>query len=84
MREEVTRWHNVIEVGECEAGLTMTIATQPHQWPAEGLTRVPYWVYCDRDIYETEQERIFRGRPGIFSASRPSCRAPTAIAARSR
>ena len=39
----------------------MTIATQPHQWPAEGLTRVPYWVYSDRDIYAAEQERIFRG-----------------------
>src|SRR3982075_1477373 len=32
-----------------------------HQWPAEGLTRVPYWVYSDRGIYEEEQARIFRG-----------------------
>src|SRR3989454_337306 len=30
-------------------------------WPAEGLTRVPYWVYQDADIYQREQERIFRG-----------------------
>ena len=30
-------------------------------WPAEGLTRVPYWVYSDRDLYEDEQARIFRG-----------------------
>ena len=39
----------------------MNLQTNTHQWPPEGLTRVPYWVYCDRDIYETEQERIFRG-----------------------
>src|SRR5262249_45677851 len=31
------------------------------RWPAEGLTRVPYWVYSDRDVYEEEQARIFRG-----------------------
>ena len=34
---------------------------QTHHWPAEGLTRVPYWVYSDAAIYEEEQERIFRG-----------------------
>src|SRR5688572_9112775 len=30
-------------------------------WPAEGATRVPYWVYQDQDVYREEQERIFRG-----------------------
>jgi anthranilate 1,2-dioxygenase large subunit/terephthalate 1,2-dioxygenase oxygenase component alpha subunit len=30
-------------------------------WPAEGLTRVPYWVYQDEDIYRREQQTIFRG-----------------------
>jgi phenylpropionate dioxygenase-like ring-hydroxylating dioxygenase large terminal subunit len=30
-------------------------------WPAEGATRVPYWVYQDQDIYDREQERIWRG-----------------------
>lgn len=30
-------------------------------WPAEGVTRVPYWVYQDEEIYREEQERIFRG-----------------------
>jgi phenylpropionate dioxygenase-like ring-hydroxylating dioxygenase large terminal subunit len=30
-------------------------------WPAEGNTRVPYWVYQDEAIYALEQERIFRG-----------------------
>src|SRR5262252_2890115 len=39
----------------------MTIAAERRRWPAEGLTRVPYWVYSDRDVYEEEQARVFRG-----------------------
>ena len=42
------------------------MAAISHQWPAEGLTRVPYWVYCDRDTYEEEQARIFRGPTWSF------------------
>jgi len=30
-------------------------------WPAEGLTRVPYWVYQDEDVYKEEQAKIWRG-----------------------
>jgi anthranilate 1,2-dioxygenase large subunit len=30
-------------------------------WPAEGLTRVPYWVFQDEGLYRSEQRRIFRG-----------------------
>jgi phenylpropionate dioxygenase-like ring-hydroxylating dioxygenase large terminal subunit len=30
-------------------------------WPAEGIARVPYWVYQDEDVYAREQERIYRG-----------------------
>ena len=30
-------------------------------WPAEGATRVPYWVYQDPDVYREEQERIWLG-----------------------
>jgi len=30
-------------------------------WPAEGATRVPYWVYQDEEVYREEQRRIFRG-----------------------
>ena len=36
------------------------------RWPAEGLTRVPYWLYSDRDLYAEEQERIFRGNTWTF------------------
>ncbi|WP_166676926.1 aromatic ring-hydroxylating dioxygenase subunit alpha [Paraburkholderia caballeronis] len=30
-------------------------------WPAEGLTRVPYSVFQDKDVYADEQDAIFRG-----------------------
>jgi phenylpropionate dioxygenase-like ring-hydroxylating dioxygenase large terminal subunit len=30
-------------------------------WPAEGLTRVPDWVYTDQEVYEREVDRIFHG-----------------------
>jgi anthranilate 1,2-dioxygenase large subunit len=30
-------------------------------WPSDGLTRVPFWVFQDRDIYAAEQRRIFQG-----------------------
>jgi salicylate 5-hydroxylase large subunit len=30
-------------------------------WPAEGVTRVPFWVYTDPELYVREQERIFGG-----------------------
>src|SRR5258708_33923628 len=39
----------------------MNMHTAMRPWPAEGLTRVPYWVYSDRALYDEEQERIFRG-----------------------
>ncbi len=31
------------------------------EWPAEGVTRAPYRVMSDPEIYAQEQERIFRG-----------------------
>ena len=30
-------------------------------WPAEGDSRVPYWVYTDEAVYRREIERIFEG-----------------------
>jgi phenylpropionate dioxygenase-like ring-hydroxylating dioxygenase large terminal subunit len=44
----------------------MTSAAQARHWPAEGLTRVPYWLYADGDVYEQEQARIFRGPTWSF------------------
>ena len=31
------------------------------QWPSADCSRVPYWVYTDRALYDAEQERIFAG-----------------------
>src|SRR6201994_3866808 len=32
-----------------------------HVWPSDGITRVPFWVFQDREIYAAEQRRIFQG-----------------------
>jgi phenylpropionate dioxygenase-like ring-hydroxylating dioxygenase large terminal subunit len=44
----------------------MDIHGARRQWPAEGLTRVPYRLYSDRELYAEEQERIFRGDTWTF------------------
>ena len=44
----------------------MNIRADGRQWPAEGLTRVPYWVYSDRLLYDEEQARLFRGDAWTF------------------
>jgi anthranilate 1,2-dioxygenase large subunit len=31
------------------------------QWPAEGVARAPFRLFSDLEIYQLEQERIFRG-----------------------
>ena len=36
-------------------------ATAFGPWPAEGLTRVPYWVFQREDVYAAEQARLFQG-----------------------
>ena len=30
-------------------------------WPEGGVTRVPFQVFSDKEIYAMEQEKIFRG-----------------------
>ncbi len=42
--------------------------TKRYVWPAEGLTRIPDWVYTDQTIYEREIERIFHGRTWNYVA----------------
>src|SRR5206468_1802687 len=37
-------------------------------WPAEGVSRVPYWVYTDAEVYRREQQRIFRGASWSYVA----------------
>ena len=38
-----------------------TQLSEPLQWPAEGVTRIPFRLFSDEEIYSLEQERIFRG-----------------------
>ncbi len=47
-----------------------------YAWPAEGLTRIPDWVYTDNWIYEREVERIFKGRTWNYVALESEVPAP--------
>ena len=38
------------------------------EWPAEGLARIPDWVYTSEAIYEREVARIFHGRTWNYVA----------------
>ena len=38
------------------------------EWPREGLSRIPYWVYSDAALYAREQERIFAGQSWNYVA----------------
>ena len=44
------------------------------RWPEEGVSRIPYWVYADPEVYRLEQERIFRGPSWSYVAL--SCEVP--------
>jgi anthranilate 1,2-dioxygenase large subunit len=37
------------------------------RWPQEDC-RIPYWVFLDKEVYDREQERIFRGPTWSFLA----------------
>ncbi len=37
-------------------------------WPGDGVTRTPYWVFQDPELYEAEQRRIFQGPTWNFLA----------------
>ncbi len=45
-------------------------------WPSEGVSRVPYAVYSDADVYRAEQQRLFRGPVWSFLAM--ECEIPQA------
>ena len=41
--------------------MTAHITQERSAWPQNELTRVPYWVYDDQDVYRQEQEGIYQG-----------------------
>jgi anthranilate 1,2-dioxygenase large subunit len=42
--------------------------TRRYVWPADGLSRIPDWVYTDQTIYEREVDKIFHGRTWNYVA----------------
>ncbi|NBT42210.1 MAG: Rieske (2Fe-2S) protein, partial [Alphaproteobacteria bacterium] len=35
--------------------------SEPFIWPEEGISRIPYRLFFDPEIYKLEQEKIFKG-----------------------
>ena len=50
-----------------------TQLSEPLQWPAEGVTRIPFRLFSDEEIYSLEQERIIRGAGLALSVPRYWC-----------
>jgi salicylate 5-hydroxylase large subunit len=48
---------------------------QRRKWPPEGITRVPYWVYSDPELYSEEQAKLFGGPSWNYVAL--SCEIPS-------
>jgi apoptosis-inducing factor 3 len=44
------------------------LSAKQYAWPAEGLSRIPDWVYTDQAIYDREVEKIFHGPTWNFVA----------------
>ena len=44
-------------------------------WPEEGESRIPYWVYTDEDVYQSELERIWYGDHWSYAGA--ECEIPT-------
>ena len=43
-------------------------SSRQRKWPAEGVSRVPFWAYSDPEVYAKEQARIFCGRSWNYVA----------------
>jgi anthranilate 1,2-dioxygenase large subunit len=72
---EPERPDTVVERNDMNTQPPMSI-TKQYAWPAEGLSRIPDWVYTDQSIYEREVEKIFHGPAWNFVAL--ECEVPKA------
>ena len=50
--------------------------SEPFAWPAEGVSRVPFRLFSDPEIYALEQEKIFRGPVWNFLCMEFDVKAP--------
>jgi salicylate 5-hydroxylase large subunit len=48
--------------------VTRTDNLMPGDWPEEGVSRVPYWIYSDPEVYQREQELVFGGKSWNYVA----------------
>ena len=52
--------------GERSRGSSLPTVTAPRQWPDDGCSRVPNWVYTDPEIFARESERIFGANDWLY------------------
>src|SRR4029079_12448236 len=73
VKSNVTHWCFHV-VGNCRKAAIllynayMTIVNDTRIWPDPGVSRVPYRVYADPEIYAQEQQKLFRGPTWNFLA----------------
>ncbi|KZD07977.1 FAD-dependent oxidoreductase [Oceanibaculum pacificum] len=60
-KESSMGYERTLESLPQQAAPAATPAAKQYVWPADGLTRVPDWVYTDDHIYGLEVEKIFKG-----------------------
>src|SRR3984893_15491316 len=45
--------------------MAMNVAVR--RWPGNDETKIPYWIYTDRQIYQTELDRIWYGEHWLYA-----------------
>ncbi len=50
-----------MNVNVSNSGGGLSNAAQPMEWPEGELTRIPFWIYQNPEIYALEQQRIYEG-----------------------
>lgn len=55
----------VLKIPSAAGGQPMVVR---HQWPKEGISRIPYWVYTDPEVYAREQAHLLWALMGLCRA----------------